>query len=985
LFAAGLVGAGSTLAIAARAQSAVDPDFHIPGQNLADALDRFSEQSGLQIVYDQAQLHGKLAGQVTGPMPVAQALDQLLRDSGLHWGYVNPQTIVVHVPQLHHADAHAPQLAADPAPASREQVTTLSVIEVREDPRRILPNEASESVFGFSKPLLETPRSVSFISEEAIELFGLSAVEDLVRVVPGVFTTTRFGIQGAVDVRSVPADTFIRGMKRLSLQGHGRSVVAAMDTIEIVGGPPSPLYGMGKIGGYTNMVPKSGRAQSGAYLTETQGFLQLTGGNYQRREGSFGVGGPLSVLDRFDKRGGYYVYGLMEDSESYAAGVPVEQQVLQAATSVDDFVGPFRLETGANYQVSHTAGALTGRFTQDLVDSGRYIRGTPLINLDLNGNGAIGYLEMQRGSPVRGNLSVDNQPLMQTWAWPTNAAGQPLPLDQVPVVPGIPKAMYDYLVAHPEADPTGLLRAAGPGGPVPQSGAVPIGMVLDPRTVGFDTLDLHRASAFEKDLKAKFLTVFVDLVYDTNPDFTIKNQLFFDGMDQYKNSNQPFVQEQDVYVVEDKLTVTRRIEGLPGWARINSLFSANWRYTVSDGRSAGNDFSSHRTDAMASTWRDASGGMTPNSTFQSPIDNADLLNDGYPWGTIYNTEFSEIGLGMLFDIDLWSRLNLLVGGRRDGSHARNVDSAESFNPITGTAAQPGAYFGSDVAAEAWDTGTSWSSSLSYSAWRNIRPYVTWATASIMLDGNNNALTNAVINAGHIGSAELKEVGVKASLFDERLFFAVAAYEQARTEVEADDPSVLLNAYATATNTRGWTAELKWVPSRNLFVSLYALDQVTRFDPNMGSVQLVDARTLGFQDIVDAQGNVIYPAEAFLYGGRSRIVLPAGMAQYEKKQGNPETQLGLSTSYQWNSGVGVALSGNYFSSTCTGRLCTVRLPESYVANAAVFYTLGGWSLKLDASNLFNERYFRARTGDTLGNVLAQALPDRRWQFTVKTSF
>ena len=76
------------------------------------------------------------------------------------------------------------------------------------------------------------------------------------------------------------------------------------------------------------------------------------------------------------------------------------------------------------------------------------------------------------------------------------------------------------------------------------SGAVPIGMVLDPRTVGYGTLDWHRAAAFEKHLEARFVTVFMDLVNDTNPDFTFKNQLFYDRMNQYKDSNQPFVQEQ---------------------------------------------------------------------------------------------------------------------------------------------------------------------------------------------------------------------------------------------------------------------------------------------------------------------------------------------------------------------------------------------------------------------------------------------------------
>ena len=45
-------------------------------------------------------------------------------------------------------------------------------------------------------------------------------------------------------------------------------------------------------------------------------------------------------------------------------------------------------------------------FDQELVGSGRYLRGSPLVNLDANGNGHIGYYEMNYGSPVRGNLGA---------------------------------------------------------------------------------------------------------------------------------------------------------------------------------------------------------------------------------------------------------------------------------------------------------------------------------------------------------------------------------------------------------------------------------------------------------------------------------------------------------------------------------------------------------------------------------------------------
>src|SRR5688572_388490 len=128
--------------------------------------------------------------------------------------------------------------AAEETRAASDDVATLSDVDVTEDPLRVLPSVSSSSTFGFDKPLLETPRSVSFISSEVIERIGLSAVEDLARVAPGVFTTTRFGVQGGIDVRNVSADMYFRGMKRVTLQGNGRSVLAALDAIEIVKGPP---------------------------------------------------------------------------------------------------------------------------------------------------------------------------------------------------------------------------------------------------------------------------------------------------------------------------------------------------------------------------------------------------------------------------------------------------------------------------------------------------------------------------------------------------------------------------------------------------------------------------------------------------------------------------------------------------------------------------------------------------------------------------
>ena len=176
-----------------------------------------------------------------------------------------------------------------------------------------------------------------------------------------------------------------------------------------------------------------------------------------------------------------------------------------------------------------------------------------------------------------------------------------------------------------------------------------------------------------------------------------------------------------------------------------------------------------------------------------------------------------------------------------------------------------------------------------------------------------------------------------------------------------------------------------MPLPNLFASIYATYQRTKFDPNIGGALLVDARTIGFQDVLDASGNVIYPAEAFLYGGRSRIILPDDMPGYDTKQGNPETQLGMSAHYRLANGFGITFSGNYFSSTCSGRLCAVELPSATVLNAGGFWEHESWHAKLDVLNVTNEQWYRARSGDTLGDPLAQAMPDRRWQVTLRFTF
>lgn len=863
----------------------------------------------------------------------------------------------------------AEKAAAEPVVTLERFVTN----EMVDDPLSMLPNRETESVFGFNKSMQDTPRSVSYVSGEVIDKFALSAVEDLVRVVPGVFTVTRFGIQGGIDVRNVPADTYFRGMKRINLQGHGRSVLAAMDSIEVVKGPPSPIYGMGKIGGYTNMVPKVGKAKTGGYLRENEGVFQVIGGSYGKLETSAGLGGPLKMGN---KKGGFYVYGLYEHSDSFVRDVSVEQKILQGAVSIDNAVGKFRLETGFSYQLGTTAGGFPGRITQDWIDEGSVISGVPLVNLDANGNGKVGYYELYRGSPVRGNLSGNNAPLSQRYNWPVDASGRPYALGQFPKVGGIPTTMLSYLNANPAADPTGLLRAQGAGGPLPASGQLPVGFVLDPRTVGTAAVDYRRSNAFERDLEAEFIVGYVDLVNDSNPDLTFKNQLFFDSQDQAKISNTPSGGKQDVYVIENKFTVTKRFGGLPDWIALNSLASVNGRGTRSTGYRWGGDFGGgYRVDATSAA--------RTYDNFAHAFENSDITTDGAPWTSRYRTLYTEMGAGLMFDADLFSKLNVMVGARVDGSSAENIDYA-SFNVNTGTSANPGAMQTADAAAKGWDTGRSWSASISYRGIANFTPYFTAGRSSLTLESNNNKMDNTVIVAGHIGEGELLEAGVKTSLLGGKLFVTLAAYEQTRTDVSPNSDSSVLAAEVSSTRTRGTEMEIKWAPNRSFSLSAYALAQKTVYDPVRTGTIWINAEWLGFKDVVDpATGRVIYPANAFGYGGKLNLNVPQSIAdQYPEKQGLPENQFGLNTVYTFSNGFGFTLSANYFASTYSGRWRLLKLPPVRNLNVGLFHTFGRWRAALDVFNVTDDLSFRARSGGDGSETLITVNPERR--YTVKLS-
>ncbi|MCY3564622.1 MAG: TonB-dependent receptor plug domain-containing protein, partial [Gammaproteobacteria bacterium] len=178
-----------------------------------------------------------------------------------------------------------------------------------------LPGGFVQSVFGFDKSLLETPRSASTISSALLERFDMQDIDELIVLAPGSFTQSFFGVAGGLDIRGTPGETYFRGIRRLDNPGNYPTPIGASDRIDIIRGPASPIYGPAKIGGYLNFNPKSARIEeTGAILAETSGAVSFSTGSWDKAVVAAEVGGP----GRFGSReSGYYLYALSEDSGSY--------------------------------------------------------------------------------------------------------------------------------------------------------------------------------------------------------------------------------------------------------------------------------------------------------------------------------------------------------------------------------------------------------------------------------------------------------------------------------------------------------------------------------------------------------------------------------------------------------------------------------------------------------------------------------------------
>src|SRR5258707_3004596 len=92
-------------------------------------------------------------------------------------------------------------------------------ITVTGDPVHLLHTSENNAAFGLDKPLIETPRAVTLVSDSTMARYGITGVNDLTAITPSAYTASYYGVECSVSLRGTLAENYFRGFKRAANRG----------------------------------------------------------------------------------------------------------------------------------------------------------------------------------------------------------------------------------------------------------------------------------------------------------------------------------------------------------------------------------------------------------------------------------------------------------------------------------------------------------------------------------------------------------------------------------------------------------------------------------------------------------------------------------------------------------------------------------------------------------------------------------------------
>jgi iron complex outermembrane receptor protein len=474
----------------------------------------------------------------------------------------------------------------------------------------VVQERDSPAAFGIDKALVDTPRSVTAISDLLLDRYDIKSVYDFTAIAPGTYTGSYFGVPGSLNIRGTMADNYFNGFQQITNFATYPTPVDASSNVELVRGPPSPAYGAGQVGGYMNFIPKSALGQNASYLSEPTAAVTATVGSYSQKEATLEGGTPLKLGNN---DAGVYGFAKVSDSGSFYLGEHPETQVAQLTFNTN-LGSDWHL--AATTQYVHSDGYLKdlgwNRVTQNLIDNNQYTSGSALTPIVQPGQPFITVADYQAASAKT----------------PSGIQQYVLPLF------GVFGAPNQYTELNPTTVKT---------------------VYLSPRVTDVSPYDINRAST---------PTVYLGLTRDFGDSGRLKLESFSQYLDALNYQSSGFATLFRTTVNEERVSYDDK-HHFGDSVFLQSLVGVSYRYThaLSD--------QYLNSGVNGQDRRDLSQPITPDAIFNAVFAAPGL--DGYQWDNAVTSRQSDVAAFLLEDALFLDHIDLTAGVRNDSYSLKSID------------------------------------------------------------------------------------------------------------------------------------------------------------------------------------------------------------------------------------------------------------------------------------------------------------------------
>jgi len=312
--------------------------YAIPAGPLGKALTQFGVQAGVTISFDTDQARHLTSTGLNGSYTVEDGLARLLANSGMHAERQSNGGYIL----VANAEQSALQLGAT-------QVTTNQLGTVTEGTGSYTPGTIATATRLVLTPR-ETPQSISVVTRQAMDDFGLNSIDDVMRHTPGITVSTYDSERTNYYSRGFSINTFqYDGIPTLRdaqySAGQTLTDMALYDRIEVLKGATGLLTGAGGVGGTLNLIRKKPTA-------DFQGSIELGAGSWDNYRSQIDVSGPLTETGNIRGRAVAAYNDKHSFLDHYSRKTSVFYGILEADLDEDTL-----LTVGADYQDSDPKGS----------------------------------------------------------------------------------------------------------------------------------------------------------------------------------------------------------------------------------------------------------------------------------------------------------------------------------------------------------------------------------------------------------------------------------------------------------------------------------------------------------------------------------------------------------------------------------------------------------------------------------------------------